>query len=275
MNIKLKLVLASAFTGILFAVILAALPTTVQAHELIPKAVLEYVQQNPDATPQEIETFAKQNAPEFVASTGGGSNILEIAKNQDASFWDNSFDFIVLGIKHILSGPDHILFVISLLLVFISFTSTLKLITTFTLAHSLTLILAGASILTLSSQIVEPIIALSISALAITSVFFRKSKYFGSIRAKSAIVFFFGLFHGLGFAGLLQEIQVPSDKFLSSLIAFNVGVEIGQLLVIIIALPLIYLFKDRTWYETAIKIIAILIATIGLIWAVQRLLGLA
>ncbi|HSH55383.1 MAG TPA: HupE/UreJ family protein [Candidatus Limnocylindrales bacterium] len=246
---------------------------SVKAHELIPKAVLEYVQNNPDATPEQIEAFDEQNSPEFSEATNGGADILRIAQNQDASLLDNSLDFIQLGIQHILSGPDHILFVLTLLLAFISIGKTLKLVTAFTLAHSITLILAGASILTLSSRIVEPLIALSISIMAVTTVFFKNNKYFGTIQAKAGIVFFFGLFHGLGFAGLLQEIQVPSDKFLSSLIAFNIGIEIGQIAIIMIALPFILLFKNKPWYNRLIQIFAGAIAVIGIVWAVQRALG--
>ncbi|HSH55777.1 MAG TPA: HupE/UreJ family protein [Candidatus Limnocylindrales bacterium] len=245
----------------------------VKAHELIPKEVLEYVQNNPDATPEEIENFTRQNAPEFSENTKGGEDIIRIAQDQDASLLDNSLDFIQLGIQHILSGPDHILFVLTLLLAFISIGKTLKLVTAFTLAHSITLILAGASILTLSSQIVEPLIALSISIMAVTTVFFRNNKYVGTIQAKAGIVFFFGLFHGLGFAGLLQEIQVPSDKFLSSLIAFNIGIEIGQIIIIMLALPFILLFKNKPWYNRLIQIFAGTIAAIGIVWALQRAFG--
>jgi len=253
---------------------LISLPGTAQAHEVIPKAVLEYVQANPDATPEQIERFTQQNAPEFAESTNGGSDILEIARNQDSSFLDNSFDFIRLGIEHILSGPDHILFVLTLLLVFISFRKSLKLITAFTVAHSVTLVLAGLSILTLSSSIVEPIIALSISFMAIATVFFRNHRYLGGDAAKVGIVFFFGLFHGLGFAGLLREIQIPPDKFLSSLISFNIGVEFGQLFIILLALPLIYAFRNRSGYNRVIQGVAVLIAIVGIVWAVQRVSGM-
>lgn len=258
----------------LSVVLSQAFPSVAKAHELIPQAVLEYVKNNPDATPEQIEAFTKQTAPEFAEKAGDGTNILEIAQNQDASFLDNMADFVRLGIEHILSGPDHILFVLTLLLVFVSFRQTAKLITVFTVAHSVTLILAGLSILTLSSRVVEPLIALSISVLAISSVFFHDNKYIGSLKAKASLVFFFGLFHGLGFAGLLKEVQVAPDKFLSSLVAFNIGVELGQLLIIILALPVIYLCKDRPWYGTFIKTVAVIIAIIGIVWSLQRMMGL-
>ncbi|MBC7708256.1 HupE/UreJ family protein, partial [Polaromonas sp.] len=86
-------------------------------------------------------------------------------------------------------------------------------------------------------------------------------------------VFFFGLFHGLGFAGLLQEIQIPQDKFLASLVSFNIGIEIGQLIMVAAALPFIYAFRNKKYYPLCIKIIAVIIATIALFWMVQRIVS--
>ncbi len=115
-------------------------------------------------------------------------------------------------------------------------------------------------------------IAFSIGAVAITSVFFRKVSLVGSTRAKLGIIFFFGLFHGLGFAGLLREIQVPPDKFLASLFSFNIGIEIGQLIIVASALPFIYLLRKKSWYPLLIKIVSIIIAVIASAWMIQRLL---
>lgn len=263
---RLALVLAAAS-------LLTFVPSAAGAHELIPKEVEAYIEQNPNATPEEIEQFVKGSAPELAEKSESQGELFRIVKGRDTNFFENTGDFIVLGIKHILSGPDHILFVLSLLLVFISLKEVLKLTAAFTVAHSTTLILAGASILTLSSDIVEPIIAFSISAVAIATVFFRKHKIIANNRAKLGLVFFFGLFHGLGFAGLLQEINVPDDKFLSSLLAFNVGIEIGQLFIISLALPLIYTLRDKRWYGGAIKATAATIGFIGIFWGVQRILG--
>ncbi len=178
-----------------------------------------------------------------------------------------------LGVTHILSGPDHILFVLSFLLVFTGIRDVLKYTSTFTVAHSITLILAGSGLLVLSSRIVEPMIAFSIAAVAVTSVFFRKISYLGSTKAKLGIIFFFGLFHGLGFAGLLREIQVPPDKFLASLFSFNIGIEVGQLIIVAIALPFIYLLRHKSWYPALVKIASVIIASIALTWMVQRLLA--
>jgi hypothetical protein len=160
--------------------------------------------------------------------------------------------------------------VLTLVLVFVSIYEILKLTTTFTIAHSITLVLAGSGILTLPSRVVEPLIALSIAVVAITSVFFKGKKFIGENRGKIAMVFFFGLFHGLGFAGLLKEIKIPADRFISSLFAFNVGIELGQLVILAVVLPPIYYFRNRPWYPKAIKLIAAIISAIALVWLIQR-----
>lgn len=240
------------------------------AHELLPKALQEYMTGHPDATSEEIQDFIRAQAPEFAEKYKDKDRVIEIIRNQDTGLFDNMFDFMRLGVGHILAGADHILFVLSLLLVFVSVREILKLTITFTIAHSLTLILAGTSVLVLSPKVVEPIIALSITFVALTSVFCRDNKYLSGIRAKLTMVFVFGLFHGLGFAGLLEEIHVPREKLVSSLLAFNIGIEIGQILIVLIALPFILYAKDKPWYGTLIKIVAVLIAILGIFWAVQR-----
>ena len=174
---------------------------------------------------------------------------------------------------HIFEGTDHILFVLSLLLVFTSIGRTLKLITLFTLSHSLSIILAGTDVLTLSGSVVEPIIALSIAYVAMTTVFFKHIAFFGSFRNKAITVFVFGLFHGLGFAGLLKEIAVPEEHFLSSLLFFNVGIEIGQIVIIALALPVIYAFRGQKWYPAAVKVAAVLLSFVGVYWMVERIAG--
>ncbi len=252
-------------------VISGILPTHAYAHDLIPRALQEYVQSHPNATPQEIKAFIDVQNPEYAAKFKNGEEIIALARNQNTNFFDNAYDFLKLGIAHILSGPDHILFVLSLLLVFVSIRDILKLVTLFTIAHSITLILSGSGLLTVSTRISEPLIAFSIAYVAITSVFFADNKYIGSKYSKPASVFFFGLFHGLGFAGLLRDIQIPPDKFIASLFSFNVGIEIGQLVIIAIALPIIIFGRGQKWYPMFIKITAALIASLAMFWVVQRI----
>ncbi len=246
-------------------------PPQVYAHVLLPQNVVNYIKEHPNASPQEIENYIRGNSPYLSKKIRNQQDVIKIV-HQKTSFFNNAFDFMKLGINHILSGPDHILFVLSFLLVFIGLKAVLKYTGTFTVAHSITLILAGSGLLTLSSRIVEPMIAFSIGAVAITSVFLRKFSLVGSPSAKLGIIFFFGLFHGLGFAGLLREIQVPPDKFLSSLFSFNIGIEVGQLIIVVIALPFIYLLRNKSWYPTLIKIASIVIASIALVWMIQRIL---
>lgn len=244
---------------------------TVSAHELLPKVLVQYINEHPDATPAELEAFMEENTPEFATRHGDRDSVLKLIRNQGTNSFDNAFDFLKLGIHHILSGPDHILFVLSLLLIFVSIKQTLKLTFAFTVAHSITLVLAGAGLITLSTHITEPLIALSISFVAITTVFFKNNRFIGNFKTKVATVFFFGLFHGLGFAGLLEEIHIPKENFISSLFSFNVGIELGQLVIVALALPLIYLGKDKHWYGKVIKTFAVIIAVLGILWAFERI----
>ena len=247
--------------------------STVGAHELLPQVMITYIAEHPDATAEDIKAFAatQDSSVSENLSKYSGDELIDLLKKQDSSYVDTALDFIILGFKHILSGADHILFVLSLLLVFISISNVLKLVTAFTLSHSITLILAGTGLLVLSSSIVEPFIALSIAVMAIASVFYREHPLMKKNYGKIALVFFFGLFHGLGFAGLLTEIAVPEDKFALSLLAFNVGIEFGQLFIVALALPLIFLFRNKSWYNTAIKVFAVLIAIAGTVWFFERL----
>ncbi len=255
---------------LVFAFSLMTSTQVVSAHELLPKPVLEYLKAHPQATPEEIQEFAQTQSPEIAKKFKDKDEVIKLISQRSTNFYDNFRDFVKLGIGHILSGPDHILFVLTLVLVFVSIREILKLTSTFTVAHSITLVLAGTGILTLPSAVVEPLIALSIAVVAITSVFFRGRKFIGENRGKIVMVFFFGLFHGLGFAGLLKEINIPADRFISSLLAFNVGIELGQLVILAIAIPPIYYFRDRSWYSRAIKIIAGIISLIAIFWIIQR-----
>lgn len=265
------------FYSIAIALVLVLAPVTAsEAHELLPKEVVEYIHTHPNATPEEMRAFTSTQSPEIAEKFNKKSTeeILAIIKNPNSNFIDNALDFVKLGINHILSGTDHILFVLSLLLVFVTAWEILRLATTFTIAHSITLVLAGTGLLVLPPTVVEPLIALSIAVMAIASVFFRKYAVVESALGKASIVFFFGLFHGLGFAGLLQEIAIPQDKFVSSLFAFNIGIEIGQLIIIGCALPFIFYFRKRAWYPKAIQIIAVGISLIAVGWFIERVSGL-
>lgn len=258
-----KIFLVSLFLLTIFFV------PSVHAHEVLPETYLEFVRENPNYSREEFDMFLEAN-PDLRTDPDFLSHVIAVQR-EPASWFHNARDFVRLGILHILGGTDHVLFVLSLLLVYTSFKREVLLLTVFTIAHSISLIIAGSGILTLSSKVVEPIVALSITYMAITSVFFKHLKAFGGHTNKASVVFLFGLFHGLGFAGLLKDIQVPDDRFISSLLSFNVGIEFGQFAIVAAVLPFIYMFKDKRWYSKVIKVIAIIIALIGLVWGFQRI----
>ncbi len=179
--------------------------------------------------------------------------------------------YLALGFTHILpKGLDHILFVLGLFLLSLRFRPLLAQITAFTLAHTLSLALAMLGLVHLSPRIVEPLIAVSIVYVAVENVFARELN-----KSRVALVFAFGLLHGLGFAGVLGELGLPRSEFVPALLSFNVGVELGQLSVIALAFLAVGAFRGRSWYKVRVAIPASLaIATVGLYWAVTRALGL-
>lgn len=243
----------------------------VHAHELIPQVIVEFIKQHPNATPQDIHQFVQMSAPVFASKFKNIDDLMKLVRNQNTNWLDNAYDFIKLGINHILSGQDHILFVLSLLLIVASLREMVRITSAFTVGHSISLVLAGFGLLVVSPRIVEPLIALSITFVAFTTVFLKGTRFELKTAHKLGTVFFFGLFHGLGFAGLLKELAIPTDKFLSSLFSFNVGIELGQLIIVAVGLPIILLVRKTKYHEHLIKIAAFIIGTVGLVWAVQRI----
>ncbi|HLG39417.1 MAG TPA: HupE/UreJ family protein [Chitinophagaceae bacterium] len=183
---------------------------------------------------------------------------------------DTAFLYLELGYKHILPlGLDHILFVVSLFLLSAKLKPLLWQSLTFTIAHSITLGLAMYNVIKLPAAIVEPLIALSIMYVALENVFIKKLR-----TSRIAVVFLFGLIHGLGFAGALSNLGLPQNSYLVSLIMFNVGVELGQLTVILIAFMLVgKWFGQKVWYHKFIVTpLSLIIAAIALFWVIQRTL---
>ncbi|MEO5593213.1 MAG: HupE/UreJ family protein, partial [Chitinophagaceae bacterium] len=181
---------------------------------------------------------------------------------------DAALLYLVLGYKHILPlGFDHILFVLSLFLLSPKLKPVLWQATAFTVAHSITLGLAMYKIIKVPSAIIEPLIALSIMYVALENIFSPRLK-----PSRIGIVFLFGLVHGLGFAGALGELGLPQNAYLLSLVMFNVGVELGQLTVILLAFFLLAKwFGNKPYYRNKIVIpLSALIALIAAYWTIQR-----
>lgn len=205
-----------------------------------------------------------------LVSGGQSSPEIAIAGGEARSFGSVFAEYIPVGFDHILpKGLDHILFVLGLFFFSTALRPLILQVTAFTLAHTVTLALGALGIVTIPGSIVEPIIAASIVYVAIENVFATKLNPW-----RPAIIFLFGLLHGLGFASVLGEFGLPPGQFVAALIGFNVGVELGQLTVIALTfLAVGYWFGQKPWYRTRIAIPAsLVIAAIGAYWVVERTL---
>ncbi|HSR52652.1 MAG TPA: HupE/UreJ family protein [Acidobacteriota bacterium] len=178
--------------------------------------------------------------------------------------------YLVLGFWHIVpEGLDHILFVLGLFLLSTRLRPLLLQVTAFTAAHTLTLALSIYGVVSLPSRPVETLIALSIVYVAVENLLTTELKPW-----RVGVVFTFGLLHGLGFAGVLRELGLPESEYLPALLSFNVGVELGQLAVILMAFAAVGWMRRRDSYRSSIVIPGSLgIALLGGYWAVQRMLG--
>lgn len=177
-------------------------------------------------------------------------------------------EYIVLGFDHIIpKGVDHILFILALFLFSAHIKPLLWQVTMFTIAHTITLALSMNGVISLPANIVEPLIALSIAYAGFENIFAHNLH-----RSRLALIFAFGLLHGMGFAGVLSDFGMPDDAFAIALISFNVGVELGQLAVIALAFVMLSLwFRNKPWYRNYIIIPAsLMIALTGLYWAIER-----
>jgi hypothetical protein len=178
--------------------------------------------------------------------------------------------YFQLGFTHVIPlGFDHILFILSLFFLNSKIKSVLIQCSVFTLAHSLSLGMASAGFIVANSSVIEPLIAVSILFTAIENIVHSKINAW-----RMAIVFGFGLIHGLGFASALQEIGLPKGQFLSSLLSFNLGVEFGQITIILAAYFLVSKwFSDKKWYkERIVYPISSVIGCIALYWTIERIL---
>jgi hypothetical protein len=183
---------------------------------------------------------------------------------------DTAFLYIKLGYEHILPlGFDHILFVLSLFLVNPRLKPLLLQASIFTVAHSVTLALAMYHVIKPSPAVVEPLIALSIVFVAVENIIFSRVK-----ASRYAVVFLFGLVHGMGFASALSQLGLPQNAFLPSLIMFNVGVELGQLTVILGAYFLVAKWLANKDYYRKIVVVPMSLIIVGIasFWTIQRLL---
>ncbi|MEM6254390.1 MAG: HupE/UreJ family protein [Cyanobacteria bacterium P01_D01_bin.156] len=224
-------------------------------------------------------TFQNESQPLMIFRKPGQTQTLDLTSG---SLWQGFSAIVSLGITHILKGIDHVLFLVALLLpsalwrqqqdawqpvgkLSTAFVYIVKVATAFTVAHSITLCLATFQIVQVPSRIVESVIAASIG-LAAVDIFYP------IFRGRSwLLVFLFGLFHGFGFADVLDQLGVTSRHAALSLFGFNLGVEIGQLAIIAVIFPLLYVLRTQRFYASFVmKAGALLLGMISLYWFIER-----
>ncbi|MBS0563856.1 MAG: HupE/UreJ family protein [Proteobacteria bacterium] len=199
---------------------------------------------------------------------GGTSQPIVIDNVKSRTTIDMVVDFISVGYQHILpEGLDHILFVTGIFLLSTRMKPILMQVTAFTVAHTLTLGLGTAGIVNVPREIVEPLIAASIVYVAVENILSPNLSPW-----RPAVVFCFGLLHGLGFASALRDFNLANEDFLVGLLSFNVGVELGQLTIIAICFALVGIwFGEKPWYRQRVVIPgSLVIAAIGAFWFFQR-----
>lgn len=175
--------------------------------------------------------------------------------------------FFPLGIEHILTGYDHLLFLLALILRGGNLVSLLKIVTAFTVAHSITLALAALNIVTLPERLIEATIALSIAYVAAENLFLKRP-----VSHRWAVSFLFGLVHGFGFSNVLRELGLPKDGLLWSLLNFNLGVEFGQAAAIVAVLPLLIWLRRTRFEPRAVATASVIVLVIGLALFIERAL---
>ena len=195
---------------------------------------------------------------------------------QRRGFFETAGLYVTIGIGHILpDGSDHILFVLAIFLASTRIAALIWQISAFTVAHTATLGLAAAGVITPSAAVVEPLIAFTIAFVAIENLIFKDMT-----KWRPAVVFGFGLIHGLGFAGFFGDLGLPPGQFWSALIGFNIGVEIGQLSVVLVAALLGIFIRHRLddpggtlrYRQFIARPASLFIGLTGLWWGVTRLI---
>lgn len=214
-----------------------------------------------------ISANSKAGAHVEIVETGATSSELIIDDLKARTWLDMVWDFIVIGFDHIVpKGLDHILFVVGIFLLSTKWRPILMQVTMFTLAHTVSLALGAMGLIKISPTIFEPLIAASIVYVAVENIWRPTLSPW-----RPAVVFVFGLLHGLGFAGVLSEFSIPEGYFISSLLSFNVGVELGQLFVIAVCFLLVGWAGNRPWYRNVIVIPgSIGVGIMGLYWLAER-----
>ena len=213
---------------------------------------------------QALATITQDSRTRNVVLTPG-NNTVEVA---DAPSSQQQFlSFLKLGVEHIFTGYDHILFLVALLLPGGNLSQLIKIVTAFTIAHSLTLTLAALNIVTLPTALVESIIALSIVYVAVENLWQKQMSH------RPWLTFGFGLIHGLGFANILRDLTQSQSNLLLSLTSFNLGVELGQIAIVLLVfygLRLVQQYRGEFVLRYGLSTLMIIM---GSVWFAERAVG--
>jgi hydrogenase/urease accessory protein HupE len=199
-----------------------------------------------------------------------------VVVEEPPSAWAVAWQYLELGVAHILLGFDHLLFVLALLLIVRGWRRLLATVTSFTLAHSITLAAATLGFLRVPGPPVEATIALSIVFLASELVKISHGQPSLTARAPWLVAFSFGLLHGFGFAGALADVGLPRAEIPLALLTFNLGVELGQIVFVCMALAVVWLLGRirKDWPAWAAPVPAYGIGSLAAFWLVERLVGI-
>lgn len=227
---------------------------------------------------QEIDSQSRH-----VVSVEGDQNFVKLLSSEDQSvsfddesnsLWDLVKKFVISGVEHIAIGFDHIAFLVAVIVLGRSFWPLFKVVTAFTIAHSITLTLAVLNVFAIPPEIVEPLIALSIVYVAVENFFVR------DIARRYWVTFLFGLIHGFGFASVLRDFGLPQEGLIWALASFNIGVEIGQLLIVLVAIVFWRLITSLSFFASTERgerrqrsislVVSASLGLLGLGWFVER-----
>ncbi|MBT3345077.1 MAG: HupE/UreJ family protein [Gemmatimonadetes bacterium] len=207
--------------------------------------------------------------PELLSVLSAASPTDDFQLREEVDLLAQVGHFIWLGVEHIFIGYDHIMFLAALIVIGTRLGPLVKIVSAFTVAHSITLLLAALDVVTLPTRWVEAGIALSIVYVALENFWLRDASH------RWMLTFAFGFVHGFGFANVLRDLGLPTEGLVASLLAFNVGVEIGQIIIVSVMLPLILFAVRRGYQQRLVRVASAVIFLFGIGWLVERVFDLS
>lgn len=204
-----------------------------------------------------------------VLSAGAATHRIQLHAPEPESLLSQMGRFVWLGVEHIFLGYDHIMFLLALIVVGSRLGELVRIVSAFTVAHSITLVLATLEWVSLPPQLVESGIALSIAYVAAENFWLKRTDY------RWVLTFGFGFVHGFGFASVLRDLGLPPRGLVASLLAFNVGVELGQVAIVGVVFPLVLSLARTPHHRFVARIASAVILLFGVGWLVERIFGLS